>query len=358
MSQSKLDTFPKFPYLANELQDLIWEWSLEDRPPAAHFGQLKTNTLKTRFANGETGSMWTQTMLEDLSWTHKPRDLAEICHQRVTQISILLATCKRSRRVAIRYRRSWGPERTLQLYDPHDNGRLNKLDFSRDFTTSIYNWRPTGSLHWKYMPPRLYNLACRKIDNSRDLVILGPEWIGMALEYQTTVIYDKPEWKLPVQRVPYLALTYTTRFHESLNSQLATVTSFRRFHTEVLYILINPDEFDDDHTAVTEEEVRNTLKARRKVLETPFPKRKGASSLVADAPDRFWYGPREYYALSWDEIEEKMMDSAPWRQLTDAIEKARETETDFCTGCRNPDCNKRAGTIPVIWKIMSWRDPE
>ncbi|RSL76465.1 hypothetical protein CEP51_009932 [Fusarium floridanum] len=357
MSQSKLDSFPKFPRLANELQDLVWEWSIKDRPPAAHFAKLGHHLLVSRNPNGEKGSIWTYTMIEDLAWCEPPQELREIRPQPPElHIDVLLRTCKKSRHVAMRHRNSWGPEGTLQLYDPRDKGRANILDFSRDFDIKpprVYRrW-----LHEEYMPPRIYDLPCRKVDNSRDLVILGPEWIGAAHELQTTLVQTHYEWSIPVQRVPYLALTYTTRFHEFLDSQLTLMTRFLRLRPDVLYILINPEEFDDDYTVLTTKFERNSVKRRRAALETPFPKRKGAEDLVARAPTRFWYGEREYYELTWDEMEYKMMTSERWRQLARAIDKARHLETDTCDGCHALDCNKRSYTFPAIWKVMSWKGP-
>ncbi|RSL60195.1 hypothetical protein CEP54_006905 [Fusarium duplospermum] len=357
MSQSKLVSFPKFPHLANELQDLVWEWSIKDRPPAAHFAQLGHHLLVSRLPNGEKGSFWTHTLIEDLSWCDPPRELKEICPEPPElHIDVLLRTCKKSRSVAMRHQKSWGPQGTLQLYDPRDKDRANTLDFSRDFTSlplQIGKW-----LHLEYLPPRLFDLPCRKLDNSRDLIILGPEWIGVAHEFQKALIQTHYEWQVPIQRVPYLALTYTTRFHEFLDSQLSLVTKFLRLRTEVLYILINPDEFDDDYTVLTTEVARDRVRGRREALETPFPKRRGAVDLVARAPTRFWYGKREYYELTWDEMEEKMMTSARWRQLAGAIDKARHAENDTCDGCNKLDCNKRSYTFPAIWKVMSWKDPE
>lgn len=70
MSQPKLVSFTKFPYLANELQDLIWEWSLKDRPPAAHFGQLgrhNSQPLAPQQVSGEgEGTFPRQEFIEDL----------------------------------------------------------------------------------------------------------------------------------------------------------------------------------------------------------------------------------------------------------------------------------------------------
>ncbi|KAJ3464159.1 hypothetical protein MRS44_008945 [Fusarium solani] len=354
MSLSKPVSFPKFPHLANELQELVWEWSLKDRHPAAHFAQLGSHKLKSRLPNGEVGSFWTMTSIEELVWSDPPRELAEMCPVRETQVDVLLRTCKQSRRVAIRHRESWGPKGTLQLYDPRDKSRADTWDMARDFRIPGPQMSDSG-VHKKYLPPRLFDLPSRKVDNSRDLVILGPEWVGVGQEFQKGFFSTKPEWQLPVPRVPYLALTYNTR--ESLDSQLSLVAWILRLRAEVLYLLIKPDEFDnDDNTFVGADPARKIVKDRRKSLETPLKKRAGAENLVSEAPDSFWYGTREYYALSWDDLEEKMMNSKPWIQLCGAIEKARLMEKDFCTECFGTHCNSKAETFPAIWKVMSWRD--
>lgn len=207
--------------------------------------------------------------------------------------------------------------------------------------------------HMEFVAPRILDFRSRHLENSRDLVVLEHHWIAIVSHFNRQV-----EWKLPVPRVRYLALTYTTRFHESFDSQLLAAARLFRFRVEVLYILINPDEFDDDCIVARYEMERNKVKARRKVLETPFAKREGAESLIARAPDSFWYGPREYYAFTWDHFEEKMMGSQRWRKFSRAIEKARKMEKNCCTGCQNPRCERRADTYPAIWKIMSWRDPQ
>lgn len=354
MSLSKPVSFPKFSHLANELQDLVWEWSLKDRHPAAHFAQLGTHTLNSRRPKGDVTSFCTLTMIEELVRSDPPRELAEMCPVHETQVDVLLRTCKQSRRIAIRHRKSWGPEGTLQLYDPRDKSRADTWDMARDSRIPI----PAFSekcFQIKYMPPRLFDLPSRKVDNSRDLVILGPEWIDVGQEYQKSFFLTKLEWQLPVPRVPYLAFPYTAC--ESIDSQLSVVGAFLRLRAGVLYILINPDEFDnDDNMFVAADPALKTVKDRRKALETPFKKRPGAESIVSEAPDSFWYGTREYYALSWDDIEEKMMNSKFWRQLTGGIEKARQVEDNCCTGCFGTSCNRTTETLPAIWKVMSWRD--
>ncbi|KAL2682773.1 hypothetical protein Neosp_007228 [[Neocosmospora] mangrovei] len=357
MSQSKLASFPKFPHLANELQDLVWEWSVKDRPGSAHFAQLGSQKLKSRRPDGDFVSFLTTTMIEELTWCKPPPELVELCPRRETHLDVLLQTCKQSRRIATRHRNLWGPEGTLQIYDPRDEDRAHTWDFARDFNRDPPQVNPSrGSYHFKFLPPRLFDLPSRHLDNSRDLVILGQEWIGVGKEFQQLTVFTKSDWRVPVPRVPYLALSYTTHFEESLDSQLAVITAFLRLRAEVLYILINPDELDGDDTVVDTDEARKKVKDRRRVLETPFPKRPGAENLVAAAPDSFWYGPREYYALSWDDLEEKMMGSARWRRFTSAIEKARQMKKSYCLECMDVDCETRAETYPAIWKVMSWRD--
>ncbi|KAJ4321715.1 hypothetical protein N0V84_005148 [Fusarium piperis] len=358
MSLSKPVTFPKFLYLANEIQDLIWEWSLKDRPPGAHFAELGSHQFKSRLPNGEVASSLTATLIENLTWSRLPPEFVEVAQRPETHLDILLRTCKQSRRAAIRHRKSWGPEGTLQLYDPHDERRENVLDLARDF--GIPKQPYPDCLHFEFKPPKLFDLPSFDVDTSRDLVILEHYWIGTTHGFQSSLARTRLEWMMPVPRIPYLALTYTTRFHEFLDRQLLLVAHLLRFRVEVLYLLINPDEFNDNRTAVKSKEERDMVKARRKALETPFPKREGAESLIARAPDNFWYGSREYYAFSWDDFEKKMMASAHWRKFGGAIEKARQMEKDCCdgTGCQDAYCNKRAETFPAIWKIMSWRDHE
>lgn len=352
MSLSKPVSFPKFTHLANEIQDLVWEWSLKGRHPAAYFAQVGSHKLKSRREDGSVGSFWTLTLIEELTWADPPRELAEKCPVPETQVDVLLRTCKQSRRIAIRHRDSLGPESMLQLYDPCDKSRADIWDMERDFR--VTNIMSTRCFELEYLPPRLFDLPHRKVDNSRDLVILGPEWIGAAHEFQKACFSTRSEWQLPVPRVPYLALTHDAS--QSLESQISLVTWFLRLRTEVLYFLIKPDEFDDDDTFVGTDPARKMVKDRRKALETPFMKRPGAKRLVAEAPDSFWYGKREYYALSWEDVEEKMMNSKFWRQLCGEIEKTRQLENNCCTGCFGQHCNRTTETFPAIWKVMTWRD--
>ncbi|UPL03387.1 hypothetical protein LCI18_014321 [Fusarium solani-melongenae] len=356
MSLSNPASFPKFPHLANELQDLVWEWSLKDCNPTAHFVQLGSHKLKSRPPEGAGSSVpfLTLTMIEELVWCDPPRELAEMYPGHETQVDILLRTCKQSRRIALRHRKSWGPKGTLQLYDPRDKSRADTWYMARDGRVTIPNFS-AKCFQIKYMPPRIFDLPSRKVDNSRDLVILGPEWVGIGRHFQRSFVTTKPDWQLPVPRIPYLALTYNSR--ESIDSQLSVVSALFRLRPGVLYILINPNEFDNDDIAfAAANPALKTVKDRRKTLETPFKERPGAESLVSEAPDSFWYGTREYYALSWDDLEEKMMNSEFWRQLTEGIEKARQMENNCCRGCFGTSCNRTTETLPAIWKVMSWRD--
>ncbi|KAM5366844.1 hypothetical protein ACJZ2D_010296 [Fusarium nematophilum] len=364
MPSPQLHSFAKFPFLARELQDLIWQWAVEDRPPAAHFSYLLFESFMTPIANAQRRSLFRKTVLEVLVPAPPPPDLVESPLPAI-QFDILLQTCRSSRRIALRYRHGWEPERTLQLYKPDeseygdDDDRHSLLNDQRDYSASEPPLAPVSGAeeggrdspplnkHRFYLAPRMLDdLGCRLVDADRDLVILDNDWSSTTDEMRSALYRSRPEWGLPVQRARYLGLPWSP----TSVSDAIDLFAIRRFRAEVLYIIISPEDLRGTGAS------RRPANPSRLGLEEPFLKREGAKRVLAEAPARFRYGKREYFTLSWDELDARAASSWHLRQLLFAVQRVRLGEDQTCDGCADPNCPKRVEGFPVAWKIMSWRD--
>ncbi|KAJ3537643.1 hypothetical protein NM208_g6222 [Fusarium decemcellulare] len=351
MSSPERGAFDKFSELITELQDLIWKHSLEGQPPTAHFAKLNTEVFLPPGCD-----MSNKTVLECLSQDLQPLDLFRKSPFPVTQYDILLQTCKGSRSAALRYSQSWGPERTIQLYQPDNTRRLADLDRLRDMSTPRGIIGPANR-HAEFRPQAILDLPARVVDGSKDLIVLQENWGIATSKFRAHLMYGKLEWGLPIQHPRYLAVPCPPISPRGRGADVRNIKFLFRLRVEVLYILVHPDDYHPDVPGRNHEALRDVVKNRIERLQQPFLRRPGAADLLAQAPDRFWHGKREFYVLGWDEIEKRMLHSWVWRLLTASLEiHGRQPEQTVCDGCEDSDCQHREETYPVMWKIMTWKD--
>lgn len=358
MSQIYTQSFPKFGHLPTEIQNLIWGLALES-PPAAHFADLDDVSFSkpTRAIEAPKGRRKWHTLEVLIKFGPRPTSITS-GHSNTAPHALLLQTCRASRRVAFRLANAWGPGRALQLYAGerstlHDIVSL--IELKGCSAGGDGGERQNNRGHGEYPLPETIDVPSLWVDGTQDFVIIPKGWEREAERLQCC-IYDFT-WTIPIQRARYIGLEWPysgRRVFESLACFL-----FSRFRCDALYVILGPDELagpPDVHKMAPElaREQRQTLEQRFKRPGVP------TEDLAAHIPDRFWRGKREFYVVSWEDIERRMVDSPCWDliDITAQILEIRKAEDDVCKGCQDIGCDLKPDMFPIAWRIMSWRDKE
>ncbi|KAF9873216.1 hypothetical protein CkaCkLH20_09379 [Colletotrichum karsti] len=356
--------FHCFPHLPTEIQDVIWDFAL-DSQRSAHYTTLEEIPL-TKFIR---------------KWSDVPRHyyrivpMAEVLVSAPPPPELATGSAKMScalqhvnmaaRRAVFRLQKIWGLDNTLQLYGANRTRRIDALnelvededifgDMWRDYLDETPPTDPNS--HGEYPAPRIVDVPSLLVDSTRDLVIVRNGWNGVALHMRVGHGIHHRSPHLPIQRARYVALEWPGG--PKGEGTTLYLFLFLRFRPEVLYILISPDDLDEDSSAL-EPTASETARSQREFLEKPFLRPVvPVEDQISTVPEQFWYGKREFFVVSWEEVERRQV-SRPSQALNDIIKEifeARKWEEDLCLGCGDSGCENRHERLPAAWRIMSWRD--
>ncbi|KAL0933927.1 uncharacterized protein CTRU02_210726 [Colletotrichum truncatum] len=361
-AQPERETFHAFPRLPTEVQDLIWHFALEEQP-SAHFVTLEKVVLGKFGPTSSVPKRYQRLVpiLEILTRAPPPAELATGEHETSTMSCALKQTSLAARKAAFRLQESWVAGQTLQLYGANRTARsdaLNQLIADEDILGGLWEkWRNGNSIdpnsHGEYPASFIVNVPSLLVDSTQDLIIVRYGWADVAGELRMGSDFRHWSPNLPIQKAPYIALEWPGGFQES-NFNLGPFL-FMRFRYEVLYVLVNPDDLKA--SVSLEPTTPETAREQREILEKPFVR--PIENQISTIPEKFWYGKREFFVISWEDVEKRMI-SRPSRALHVIIKELLElrNEEDICPGCGDPGCEHRHENFPVAWRIMSWRDAE